>query len=107
MSPRVGAGREPERKPLGEKRFSPVPCPGVVLARSEDVQIRVSSDLLGGQDGVAGRETVTSIELPEGERELLDDFLGRLQAIIRNSTSPAPASADDTRPARHPRKRRS
>jgi hypothetical protein len=54
----------------------------------------------------AGRETVASIELPAGERELLDDFLSRLQTIIRNSSS-SPASADDTRPTSRPRKRRS
>jgi hypothetical protein len=70
------------------------------------VQIRASADPLGGQDLRAGRETVASIDLPAGERELLDDFLSRLQTIILNSSSSS-ASADDTRPARHPRKRRS
>ena len=70
------------------------------------MQIRVSADSLGGQDVPVGRETVASLELPAGERELLDDFLSRLQTIIRNSSS-SPASGDDTRPTRRPRKRQS
>lgn len=60
-----------------------------------DVQIQLTSDL---PSGPSARDRTAPLELVEENRELLDDFLSRLQSIIRRPPASAPSSADDTRP---------
>jgi len=57
------------------------------------VQILLTPDGLPGAtpDGIAPLAV---------EKELLDDFLSRLQAIVRGPSAEAPESLDDTRPTR-------
>ena len=52
-------------------------------------------------DGLPGGATpggVAPLEPLAVEKELLDDFLSRLQAIVRVSPAEASGSLDDTRP---------
>jgi hypothetical protein len=58
------------------------------------VQILLTPDGLPGAtpDGIAPHEPLAV------EKELLDDFLSRLQAIVRAPRAETPGSLDDTRP---------
>jgi len=79
------------------KQFRAAAPDGPTFAPDFDVQILLGSDPSGAGRTDAG-EGFASPERFEGEQELLDDFLSRLQSIIRGSQ--APQSADDTRPSR-------
>jgi hypothetical protein len=68
------------------------------------VQIRHGSNSSFGAVPPAS-EGLATVELFEGERELLDDFLSRLQSIIQRPPASPPRPPDDTQPARFPRKK--
>jgi hypothetical protein len=69
------------------------------------VQIELTSNTGTGQGRLDSAEGRVPLQAFEGERELLDDFLSRLQSIIRLAPTASPASLDDTRPTRFPRRR--
>jgi hypothetical protein len=70
------------------------------------VQIQLTSDPTSGSRRPTG-DAVTSLEIFEGQQELLDDFLSRLQSIIRQAPASSPRSPDDTRPTGFRRRVRS
>ena len=80
------------------KQFRAAAPDGPTFAPDFDVQILLGSDPSGAGRTDAG-EGFASPERFEGEQELLDDFLSRLQSIIRGAPA-APRSADDTLPSR-------
>jgi hypothetical protein len=69
------------------------------------VQIELASESGTGQGRLDSGKGGIPLQSFEGEQELLDDFLARLQSIIRRAPAPPPASLDDTRPTRFPRRR--
>jgi hypothetical protein len=78
---------------------------GLVFAHPSLVQIELTSEPVTGQGRPAPGEGRAPLQIFEEEQELLDDFLSRLQSIIRRAPVPPPASLDDTRPARFPPRR--
>jgi hypothetical protein len=85
-------------KRFQRKQFHPAAQMALTLLRTWSVQILLGSDSSGAgppdpRDGFAPQERL------EGEQEVLDDFLSRLQSIIGGSPA-APRSADDTHPSR-------
>ena len=69
------------------------------------MQIELTSEPATGQGRPVSGENGAPLQIFEGEQELLDDFLSRLQSIIRRAPAPPPALLDDTRPARFHRRR--
>jgi hypothetical protein len=68
------------------------------LLTRHGVQIQLTSDPLSGHGAPASQEG-SGRDGFYGEKELLDDFLSRLQSIIRRSPASTPSSLDDTRPS--------
>lgn len=68
------------------------------------VQIELGSEPATGHGHPVSGENGVPLQIFE-EQELLDDFLSRLQSIIRRAPARPAASLDDTRPTRFPRGR--